>query len=167
MSSVLSNFTLFEGLEPNTQAQIYAQMEEVSVKGGNYLFREGDSSEAIYFLVKGECEVRKNTDEQDVPVARIKAGRVLGEMSLMSTGRRSASVFFHKEAQLLFWAKDKFMTFIRSNTPAGVTILLGLCEIIARRMVVRDEELKKSDPSGSDPGELTVLRRKLLNDWAI
>ena len=167
MSSVLSNFTLFSELDKNTQALIYSEMEEVSIKAGNYLFREGDESTAMYFLVKGECEVRKNTDEQDVPVARIKAGRVLGEMSLMSTGRRSASVFFFKEAQLLLWPKEKFLTFLKSHSNVGVIILLKLCETIARRMVVRDEELKKTDPSGGEPGELTVLRRKLLSDWSI
>lgn len=143
---------------------IQADMKSVSVKGGNYLFREGDASDGMYFLVSGQCEVRKKIDgKPDVPVALIKENGLFGEMSILTTGKRSGAVFFEKDAELLFWPTEKFKNFVTIHPSAGVMILLKLCELIAHRIVVKDEEYG----NGTTLGELTTFSHKLKKEWAI
>jgi CRP/FNR family transcriptional regulator, cyclic AMP receptor protein len=160
----LKKFSLFEALDKSTRDLVRSSMDVVTIEGGNYLFREGDESTGMFLLVEGECEVRKNVNDQAIAVARIKCNRIFGEMSVMSTGMRSASVFFSKNAKLLLWPKEKYIKFLHSHPSAGVEILFKLCEVIARRMVVRDEEVTQP---GVSQGELTTFRKKLASDWSI
>ncbi|MEK7748127.1 MAG: cyclic nucleotide-binding domain-containing protein [Nitrospirota bacterium] len=60
---------------------------------GEIIFRQNDFSETLYIVLSGslECSLKEDTGKERV-VATIRAGQFLGEMSLISGRRRSATV---------------------------------------------------------------------------
>jgi lysophospholipid hydrolase len=68
---------------------------------GSVLFREGDPSDAMYLVVRGELEVTvENPEHGSMVVGRIGPGEPVGEMQILSGGRRTATVVATAESEL-------------------------------------------------------------------
>jgi EAL domain-containing protein (putative c-di-GMP-specific phosphodiesterase class I)/Arc/MetJ family transcription regulator len=58
---------------------------------GEYLFRQDDPGDCAYFIESGIVEVLRWVDQQDVPVARVSPGGLVGELTLIDGEPRMAS----------------------------------------------------------------------------
>jgi lysophospholipid hydrolase len=68
---------------------------------GSTLFREGDASDAMYLVLRGELEAAVETPEHGtIVVGRIGPGEPVGEMQIISGGRRTATVVATSETEL-------------------------------------------------------------------
>ncbi|MBC5767197.1 cyclic nucleotide-binding domain-containing protein [Ramlibacter albus] len=67
-------------------------LEPVELKAGDYLFREGQHSDEMYFVEDGSLEVVKATlDGRSLRLCKVRSGAILGEMALYTGQPRSAS----------------------------------------------------------------------------
>lgn len=57
---------------------------------GEYLFRDGDPSDAIYVIKTGKLAVTKNRGNTEIHLAELKAGDMIGEMAFFDNKPRSA-----------------------------------------------------------------------------
>lgn len=66
--------------------------EPLSLKRGEILVKEGDESDRIYIVMAGEIAVSiRNQSGDEVTVATIGTGKVIGEMTLFGESKRSAT----------------------------------------------------------------------------
>ena len=66
--------------------------ETLKLNRGDVLVREGDESDKIYIVVGGEIAVSiRNQSGDEVTVASIGSGKVIGEMTLFGESKRSAT----------------------------------------------------------------------------
>ena len=71
------------------------------LESGSVLFREGDPSDAMYLVLRGELEVTvENPEHGSMVVGRIGPGEPVGEMQILSGGRRMATVVATAESEL-------------------------------------------------------------------
>jgi len=71
----------------------------ISLKAGEYLLRQGEMPEGIYFLDEGSVRVSK--DDYEVAVAS-EQGAVFGEMSILLDREHSASVICLEDSKFYF-----------------------------------------------------------------
>ena len=91
--NLLAKIPFFTGLPDEELDFLTAQMGVVNLKAGELLFREGDTGELMYVLIKGELEVLKAPDTEDELVLNtIHPGEYIGEMSLITGAPRTASI---------------------------------------------------------------------------
>jgi predicted acylesterase/phospholipase RssA/CRP-like cAMP-binding protein len=90
---------LFDSAEPAALAQLEAQVERVSLRGGEVLFRRGDPGDAAYFLVSGRLRAVDDADGERT-LNDIGAGESVGEMALLSNALRSATVYALRDSLL-------------------------------------------------------------------
>ncbi len=58
---------------------------------GDYLFKEGDTSDAMYVVKKGSVGIYKAKGQAEVELATVKPGQMLGEMAFFDQKPRSAT----------------------------------------------------------------------------
>ena len=87
----------------------------VSLKNNTELFKTGDPSDSMFFLVRGFLKVFVGDDDNLKEVGEIKEGEVIGEMGLLSDEPRSASIYSTRESILFRISKEKFDKLMRSN----------------------------------------------------
>lgn len=91
--SVLRANELFKDLSDGEAASLAAEVQLEKYAAGEVLISEGTEGDCFYILVDGRCSVAVNAGaEQEVSVASIERGSVVGEMSLLAGTPRSATV---------------------------------------------------------------------------
>jgi CRP-like cAMP-binding protein len=84
----LERFPLFAALGEEERELVAAAAEEVEMPVGEHLTREGDFGYQFFAIVEGPAEVRRDGQL----VGELGPGDVFGEVALLITGRRVASV---------------------------------------------------------------------------
>jgi Cyclic nucleotide-binding domain len=79
---------------------------------GDIIFKEGDLPDCAYFIRKGEVEVLQREDGRDAVVAVLKDGEYFGEMALLSTNRRNATVRARTTTYVGLVGKENFLTML-------------------------------------------------------
>jgi predicted acylesterase/phospholipase RssA/CRP-like cAMP-binding protein len=90
---------LFDSADPAALAELQADAEWVSLRGGDILFRRGDPGNAAYTVLTGRLRVIDDTAGERA-LNEIGAGEILGEMALLSAERRSATVLAVRDSLL-------------------------------------------------------------------
>jgi len=90
---------LFDSADPEALAELQADAEWVSLRGGEVLFRRGDPGNAAYTVLCGRLRVI-NDDAGELALNEIGAGEILGEMALLSSERRMATVLAVRDSLL-------------------------------------------------------------------
>jgi CRP-like cAMP-binding protein len=72
------------------------------LRAGERLISQGDEGDNCYIVQDGNCIVKIEKDGTHYPIARVKAGDIVGEMALLTGARRSAHV--DAETDMTVWS---------------------------------------------------------------
>jgi CRP-like cAMP-binding protein len=84
----LDHIPLFADLTDEERADVAACLREITVDAGAELTTQGAHAYELFVIQEGDAEVRKNGEV----VWALGAGDVFGEIGLLATGTRTASV---------------------------------------------------------------------------
>lgn len=103
------------------------------VAAGRTLFREGDHDAFLTIIVSGSLEIHKHDmAEQDRRVAIVGKGKMVGEMSLLDGGARSASAVAAEEATLLVLTKAAYDQLAAEKPTMALDLTLAIASAIAQ-----------------------------------
>ena len=88
----LRNVPLFADLSEEDLDRLCAGSELVELGPDEALFNEGDAGDRAYVIVDGEVKVLKVTGDREVLLARRHPGDVIGEIALLDSAPRMATV---------------------------------------------------------------------------
>jgi len=130
--SVRDKISIFKNIDPIYLKAIVYDVKFVKVGFKDYIIKQGDNSEDIFFIIDGECQVFYNKKH----VATLFAGEVFGESGVLFKHRRNASVICaSKEATLLCFKVDE------DNLEFGSKALVILYKNLALQINSKLEEL--------------------------
>lgn len=112
-----------------------------SLAGGEWLFRQGDRGEALFFLVRGRLQVwvepDSGEDREPRLMGEVVPGETVGEVSLLSDVERSASIRAIRDSLLIRIDREAFHRLSRSH-PALIMKLAGnVATLLQRRTAGR------------------------------
>lgn len=106
---------------------LFRNIKAVEVKPGEIIFRQGESSDFLYYIVKGIYEIIVN----DKIISKLDPDDlILGELSFLLNNRRSATVKAVTDGKLIRISKREFIQTIRKNPHYA----LFLCRLLAQRL---------------------------------
>lgn len=112
---------------------------------GEYLFLEGDSGEALYFVGSGTVVVviRVPGDQHERILRKYKAGAILGEMSIYTGDKRTASVRIETDAELFRLDKDRMDEMSRRFPASTAALHTYIVRLLAERLGRANRELSR------------------------
>lgn len=129
---LVAGSTLFSSTDRSKLEQVKDDLEWVLLAGGEPLFHEGDDVDSFYFLIGGTLEVSKVIEGETVVLAEMEPGEILGEMQILTGGKRSATVSAQSDAGLIKFPRDAFDRFLASDQ----TVVDELAGTITPRLYV-------------------------------
>ncbi|MBI3508478.1 MAG: cyclic nucleotide-binding domain-containing protein [Chlamydiia bacterium] len=91
---IFSQCALFKGLKHDEIKHLFLMSEEMTVEKDQVLIHEGEKAKELFIVIEGDLEILKIDPEMDVSHALdvIRPGQVVGDLSFLDRGYRSASV---------------------------------------------------------------------------
>jgi signal transduction histidine kinase len=121
--SDLRKSPLFQGLSDDELQQLMDMAEPVSLHEGEILIKQGDAGDAAYVVIKGEFEIQKQTGQSLIKIDVRNPGDVVGEMALLSSAPRNATVLAKTDSEVLRIPPEAFAELLRSSSTAAMTVL--------------------------------------------
>ncbi len=124
----------FRNLPPANLKTLLDRMENMAVKAGDVVIKQGDQGDYYYVLTDGRARVT-----QSVELAELSGGDSFGEEALLSGGLRNASVTMLEDGQVMRLAKQDFDSLLKepmlkrlSVDEARLLISQGACWLDVR-----------------------------------
>jgi predicted acylesterase/phospholipase RssA len=126
------------GFADEDVGSLLGELQTVSIAGGDWLMHQGDPADALYFLVRGRLQVwvapdAEQSDREPALLGEVAPGESVGEIGLLTGGRRTAGVRAIRDSLLMKLDRAAFEDFAKTH-PALVIQLAGG---IARRLTER------------------------------
>jgi signal transduction histidine kinase/predicted CoA-binding protein len=123
MYDFLKMVPLFAEMPDEDLAMLCQMTQEVDLKAGEVLFTEGSRGDRAYVLQSGRLEIVNHVHGREVLVAIREAGEVFGEMSLLESTTRSATVRAYTDSKLLTINQDQLEKLL-NRSPSAARIML-------------------------------------------
>lgn len=112
---------------------------------GDVLFNEGEHGDYMAFVLVGELAVLKaSADGGALQVGTVRAGDSTGEMALIDTLSRSATIKAHTVTAIVRLSKNDFETILTDYPRIGVQMLRGLATMLSLKLRRTSENLSRS-----------------------
>ncbi len=104
----------FHRIPPANIQAIFMRMQRVDYNVGDVVIKQGDEGDFFYVIVKGRCQVTRETplNKEGIKLAELGMGDTFGEEALISDAKRNATVSMLSAGTLMRLAKEDFRTLL-------------------------------------------------------
>jgi CRP-like cAMP-binding protein len=109
LKNLLATSPLFKPFDHQQQMELLKRFEGHDLEPGTVIIREGEAGQGLFMLLLGEVEIlNKDASGRDKAVAKLGAGDVFGEMSLLGDRPTTATVRTLSRTTIMFLGRDYF-----------------------------------------------------------
>jgi signal transduction histidine kinase/predicted CoA-binding protein len=119
----LRKVPLFANLPEEDFERLCDMATEVSLPAGEMLFSEGSQGDMAYIIKKGQVEILKSSAGRTVLLALRQAGDVIGEMALLESTPRTASVRARTDSELIAIGQEQLEELVNTSPSAARSML--------------------------------------------
>ncbi len=129
-------FDIFAGLSEAELEVVKGMLSRQTYAKGETVFREGDPGQQLFVIAKGEASVRIRPpgSQRDIRLVTFAAGTVFGEVALLDTEVRSASVQADEELVCYVLEHEVFHQLASGHPGIAVTLLRNLGRELSNRL---------------------------------
>ena len=126
-ADALRRAPLFEGLAKKELIKLAEVTEDVQVPAGTVLCKEGKPGREFFVIVEGTVAVTRG----GAPVATRQAGDFVGEIALLTTAHRTATVTATSQLRCLILMRGDFRRVLDENRSIERKVMEALAERLA------------------------------------
>jgi two-component system, sporulation sensor kinase E len=139
---VLRSTPLFSGLRDEDYCELARLGVRETFKDDTIIITEGEPGETLYIIEKGAVRVEKGTiEKQQEILASLDEGACFGEMSLIDSEPRSASVRTTEDVTVIAFSRGELDRLFATHPDAQRILLANLVRILALRLRRVNESL--------------------------
>jgi CRP-like cAMP-binding protein len=150
---------LFDKIDSVHVGAIATHMKIIHLDEQQQLFAEGEKSDYMCFVVSGTLEVFKQSQNgEKVSVSTLSRGRCIGEMALIDTFPRSATVIARTPCTLLTITRNSFDQILEERPRAGVSLMKSLSRVLSLHLRKASGQLADACESTASVSPVPVLK---------
>ena len=127
IKKLLRNVELFDGLTDDDLSKVAKICVRRQLKNGEVLAQQGEIGRELFIVSEGLVEVAVQEHDVSRVLIKLGAGQIIGEMSLVDHGPRSATVKAIQEPTYVQVIQhEDFKALCQRNTHIGYRVMLNL-----------------------------------------
>ena len=151
-AALLKKIFLFQDIKPDELHRVLERTNHREFPAGTVIIEEGEPGDSLFIMAAGEVEITKQLTlvlDEDTPkervMIRLKAenGVYFGEMALLESEIRSATVTALTDCTLLELHQKDFLELIEQHPAMGIKLLLRLAQILSRHLRKTNQDVVK------------------------
>jgi CRP-like cAMP-binding protein len=127
-ASGLAAIPLFAALDATSRERLASVSTDIDVEAGETLVHEGDFGFAMYAIVSGSAEVSQSGEV----LRTLGPGDVFGEIAVMSSGRRTATVTARSDMRLVAVMNRDVWRLDRESPDVGASLRETIADCLER-----------------------------------
>ena len=137
--TMIGEVPIFELMDEQERSTLAKLMDSRTFKQGELIFEVGDMGAEIYIVRSGRVEIYVETpDGERVVLGENEHGDVIGELSFLDGGARTATAVAVQDSQMLSLHRERLLEFIDEHPHAA----LDLLTVVGRRLRTTHELLR-------------------------
>ena len=121
MTRILQSKAFHQVPPANIQA-IFMRMQELPVKAGEVIIKQGDDGDYYYIIKSGKCKVtRASKTGSELTLATLSDGDAFGEEALLTDSKRNANIVMLTNGMLMRLSKEDFNELLKEPNLTWVT----------------------------------------------
>ncbi|MBE9474771.1 MAG: cyclic nucleotide-binding domain-containing protein [Chloroflexi bacterium] len=134
-SDVLEQFPLFDGFSEDQIALLRPLFVSSDCHTGTVLFEQGEPAVYFYLMVSGEVAIHyKPEDDQDILIARIKPGGMVGWSAVIGRRRYTSAAICTDYTELLRVRGSDLQTLCAQHPETGNQFIDRMADVVAQRL---------------------------------
>jgi serine/threonine protein phosphatase PrpC/CRP-like cAMP-binding protein len=134
---ILARMALFRALNDREILRLLQVVEVVAFKDEDTIIREGDKGEELFIVLTGSVKVKRG----DTVLATLGPGNHFGEMALVRSQPRSATVVSDLDSELMVIRRTDFFEILRTEHQLSVKLLWQFLSVLGDRLDETNREL--------------------------
>lgn len=130
-------------------------IETANFPAGAVVFKEGDQPDGVYFIMNGGVEVSRNEAGVKIQLAQLGADAVFGEMALIDSQPRSATVMTIAATECMKGTTENFASLLSSLDPAVKGVMQQIVSVIREK-----NKTKKGQQAPNDVAMANAFKEK-------
>src|SRR5215510_3386204 len=137
--TMIGEVPIFELMDEEERSALAQIMDNREFKQGETIFEFGDAGAEVYIVRSGRVEIYvENPDGEKVVLGENEHGDVIGELSFLDGGSRTATAVAVEQTQMLSLHRERLLEFIEKHPHAA----LDLLTVVGRRLRQTHEMLR-------------------------
>jgi|GEM_PF-3943506 len=168
MAKDIRDNLLFDGVDRRYVDEFLASLPPpIHLTKGDYLWRQDDSGHSMHLLKSGKLDVliHYHQGEEEILVAHIEAGAVLGEVCVFGEKTRSASIRAAEDAELLTIDGEFFLQKVHNKDPSVLLMSYNVAKLLTQRLITANSFIRKIHAMSDRPAvesELEHYRQRFF-----
>jgi CRP/FNR family cyclic AMP-dependent transcriptional regulator len=151
-ATLFQKIFLFQDIKADELHRVLDRTSRREFPAGTVIIQEGEPGDSLFIMAAGEVEITKQLTlvlDEDTPkervMIRLKAedGVYFGEMALLESEIRSATVTALTDCSLLELHQKDFLELIEQYPAMGIKLLLRLAQILSRHLRKTNQDVVK------------------------
>lgn len=126
--ALLERIPVFAGLNRRELDLLYAITSTRRLRSREVLFRKGDEGATLYGVLRGRLRVYSGGESKEVIFKFFEPGEVFGEIALLDSQPRSASVAAVEAVELLTLQRRDFLPFLEQHPKVTIQLATALAQ---------------------------------------
>ena len=149
-TEALGKVPLFSKLEQSKLKLLAFTSELQTYEDGEVVFNEGEAADCAFVIMDGEADIyaKTKTDDGQVVVGTLQANQLVGELGVLTSSPRSATIRAKGRLIILRISADMFLELLAENPPVALDVmrqLSGKLVLVSDKLVLahrQNEELR-------------------------
>lgn len=127
-TEALSKVPLFSKLDTSKLRLLAFTSELQTYEDGETVFNEGDAADCAYVILDGEADIfaKTSTQEGEVVVGTLQSNQLLGELGVLTSAPRSATIRAKGRLMMLRIGTDMFLKLLAENPSVALDVMRQL-----------------------------------------
>ena len=145
IKSKLNKVGFFGKLDDSLSENLFKVGNLVIKKKGDYLSVQGQPHSNMSLIISGEVSVKISANGENIKIAKLGTGDVVGEMSIIDPKKASATArIISQDAELWQITESEFNNFLNNDQVAGFNIIKELAKGLCKRLRTYNERMLHS-----------------------
>lgn len=125
---IVRQFSSLKALTKDELVRMADCKTSYTIKKGEPIFEEGESTNGIFCVKDGVCKMTKlSANGKDQIVKLVKAGELLGQRSMISDEPANLTAIALEDMEVCFVPKNEIMQFFNQNNQFSMNVMKTIC----------------------------------------
>ncbi len=156
MTRILQSKAFLQIPPANIQA-MFMRIQEMAVKTGEAIIKQGDDGDYYYIIKSGKCKVtRASKTNTELTLATLNEGDAFGEEALLSEAKRNANIIMLTDGTLMRLSKEDFNSLLKEPMLSWVSRADADKMVAGGTAVWTDVRLESEHKNNGIPGSINI-----------